>query len=90
MTGSKVARATRVVLLMNRDCGQAGALLIFLAIVVVLSALGGGALVGHFFPAEDEHVMSPGTQIPREAAVGPRTFHLPHGSCPEDRKASGF
>jgi uncharacterized protein len=33
-----------------------------------LSALG-GTLVGHFFPVEDMHVVSPDTQIPREAAV---------------------
>ncbi len=67
MTGSK-SRVLRGLFVNEQGLRAGWSVLIFLAIVVVLSALG-GTLVGHFVPAEDMHVMSPDTQIPREAAV---------------------
>ena len=67
MTGSK-SRVLRGLFVNGQGLRAGWSVLIFLAIVVVLSALG-DTLVGHFFPAEDMHVVSPDTQIPREAAV---------------------
>ncbi|HXR14707.1 MAG TPA: type II CAAX endopeptidase family protein [Terriglobales bacterium] len=67
MTGSK-SRVLRGLFVREQGLRAGWSVLIFLAIVVVLSALG-GTLVGHFFPVEDMHVVSPDTQILREAAV---------------------
>jgi len=67
MTGSK-SRVLRGLFVREQGLRAGWSMLIFLAIVVVLSALG-GTLVGHFFPDEDMHVVSPETQILREAAV---------------------
>jgi membrane protease YdiL (CAAX protease family) len=67
MTGSK-SRVLRGLFVREQGLRAGWSVLIFLAIVVVLSALG-GTLVGHFFPDEDMHVVSPDTQILREAAV---------------------
>ncbi|HEX9139379.1 MAG TPA: type II CAAX endopeptidase family protein [Steroidobacteraceae bacterium] len=67
MAGSK-SRVLRGLFVSERGLRAGWSVLIVLAIVVVLSALG-GTLVGHFFPAEDMHVVSPDTQIPREAAL---------------------
>ena len=67
MTGSK-SRVLRGLFVREQGLRAGWSVLIFLAIVVVLSALG-GTLVGRFFPDEDMHVVSPDTQILREAAV---------------------
>lgn len=67
MTGSK--SGVLCGLFFNEQGLRAGwSVLMFLAIVVVLSALG-GTLVGRFFPAEDTHVVSPDTQFLTEAAL---------------------
>lgn len=67
MTGSK-SRVLRGLFVREQGLRAGWSVLIFLAIVVVLSALG-GTLVGQFFPDEDMHVVSPDTQILREAAA---------------------
>jgi len=67
MTGSK-SRVLRGLFVNEQGLRAGWSALIFLAIVVVFSALG-GTLVGHFFPAEDMRVGSPYTLIPREAAL---------------------
>jgi uncharacterized protein len=67
MTGSK-SRVLRGLFVNEQGLRAGWSVLIFLAIVVVVSALG-GRLAGHFFPAKDMHVVSPETQIPMEAAL---------------------
>jgi uncharacterized protein len=67
MTGS-MSRGLRGLFINEQGLRAGWSVLIFLAIVVVVSALG-GTLVGHFFPTKDMHVVSPETQIPREAAL---------------------
>jgi uncharacterized protein len=67
MTGSK-SRVLRGLFVGEQGLRAGWSVVIFLAIVVVLSALG-GTLVGHFFPDKDMHLGSPYTLIPTEAAL---------------------
>src|SRR5271163_3873472 len=67
MTGSK-SRVLRGLFVREQGLRAGWSVLIFLAIDVVLSALG-GTLVGRLFPAKDMHVGWPYTQIPTEAAL---------------------
>jgi uncharacterized protein len=65
MTGSK-SRVLRGLFVGEQGLRAGWSVLIFLAIVVVLSMLG-GKLAGHFFPDKDMHVVSP--QILTEATL---------------------
>src|SRR5271156_379314 len=65
MTGSK-SRVLRGLFVREQGLRAGWSVLIFLAIVVVLSALG-GTLVGHFSPDKDMHAVSP--QILTEATL---------------------
>jgi membrane protease YdiL (CAAX protease family) len=67
MTGSK-SRVLRGLFVNEQGLRAGWSVLIFLAIVVVLSALG-GKLVGHFFADKDMHLGPPYSLIPTEAAL---------------------